>query len=88
MACSLDINEIEPKAKNIQGNCWIMMGRSRVIRDNLWGKYFPKSREQVLLFDLLQPPRGFIILIPIHYKENGPLLWFVMFQSFVQLKKI
>lgn len=64
----------KPEAKDVQGSCSIMMGRGRVMRDNLWGKYFAKSRELVLLLNLLCPQRTSLPYYSIYYKENGLLL--------------
>lgn len=71
---SPDTNVMKPEAKDIQGGCSVMMGRSRIIRDNLWGTRFAKSRERVLLFNLLHSPRDSTALIPVYCKENGLLL--------------
>lgn len=64
----------KPEAKDVQGSCPIMMGRGRVMRDNLWGKHFAKSRELVLLLNLLCPQRSSLPYYSTYYKENGLLL--------------
>lgn len=61
----LDANVMKFEARDTQHSCSVMIGKGKVIRDNLWGKYFVKSRELALLFNLLLSPRGF------HYPINS-----------------
>ena len=59
----LDANVMMLEARDSQHTCSVTIGRGKVIRDNLWGKYFVKSRELALLFNLPCPHGGFVILL-------------------------
>lgn len=59
----LDASVMKLEARDTQHSCSLTIGRGKVIRDNLWGKYSVKSRELALLLNLLHPQGGFVILL-------------------------